>query len=87
MELLSFLNGSGLSLFDLYLGGLDMLSGFVLVLLDFVELFCFEALNVAAGVLVDFLDVRFGKGLFVPLNDVMLNIIVTVEPDGSVGDA
>ena len=60
-----------------------VIGGFI----DLIDFFLFESLDVAGGIFVDILDVVFGEGLFVFLNDVLFNVIVTVESDGPVSDA
>ena len=47
----------------------------------------FRSLDITAGIFVDFLDVVFGEVLFVLLNDILFDVVVSVESDGSVGDA
>jgi hypothetical protein len=86
VEILGFLDGSRLTFFDLVFDGDEMFFGVIGGLIDFVDFFLFESLDIAGGIFVDFLDIVFGEGLFVFLNDVLFDMIVTVKSDGSVSD-
>lgn len=86
VEILGFLDGSGLTFFDLVFDGCEMFFGVTGGLIDFVDFFLFESLDITGGIFVDFLDVVFGKGLFVFLNDVLFDMIVTVKSDGLISD-
>lgn len=42
-------------------------------------------MNVTAGIFVDIVDVAFDEELFVLLDDICLDVILSVKPDGSIG--
>ncbi len=63
-----------------------MFFGIIGILINLDEFFLLEALDISAGVFVNFLDVVFGKVLFIFFDDILFDIILSIESDGSVSD-
>ena len=63
-----------------------MFFGIVGILINFVEFLLLEAFDISAGVFVDFFDVVFGKVLFVFFDDILFDVVVSIESDGSVSN-
>lgn len=52
---------------------------------DLIQFLLFQAMNVAAGIFVNIVDVAFDEELFVLFDDICLDVVLSVKPDGSIG--
>ena len=86
VNLFGFLDGARLSFFDLIFDGGQVFFCIIGILIDLVEFFLLESLDITAGIFVDFLDVVLGEVLFVFFNDILFDVVVSIESDGSVSD-
>lgn len=84
MKSLCFGDRARLSFIDMSFELLDVFSGLILVLLYFSNLLLFKSLDITGGVLIDLFDVVLKKNLFIFFNDILFDIIMPIQSDGSI---